>query len=216
MKSIPIRTGVLAIVAMLMLCAVAALAASAAELEQVPAKGSFTVSSTAGTFETVGKTSVTCTKASGSGEVTGVKTGKSKTTFEGCTGPLGVKCTSSGAASGNIVTEINSELVWLNKASKLAGQKLALAKEVTIACSIIKLTVRGATLCPVEPVNTKTTTIKFPCKESGGKQEFREFENEKGEKSKAITETNKGGGFEESGLSATETLTFPEAVEIKT
>jgi hypothetical protein len=76
--------------------------------------------------------------------------------------------------------------------------------------------VKGSTLCPVEPTNTKTTTFKLPCKESGGKQEFREYENEKGEKFKAITETNKGGGFEESALSATETLTFPEAVEIKT
>lgn len=216
MRTIRIRTAVVAFVAMLMLSAVAALAASAAELEQIPAKGKFTVSSSSGKFETVGKSSVSCTKATGSGEVTGAKTGKSTTTFEGCTGPLGVKCTSSGATSGNIVTEINSELVWLNKSTKTAGQKLALAKEVTINCSLIKLKVRGATLCPVEPVNTKTKTFTFPCKESAGKQEFREYENESGEKFKAITETNVSGSFEESGLSATETLTFPEAVEIKT
>jgi hypothetical protein len=215
-KSTRIRTVVLAIISTLALFAVGALAASAAELEQVPAKGTFTVKSEGGTFETHSKEKVSCKKDSGSGELTGAKTDKSTVTFEECTGPLGVKCTSSGAKAGTIVTEINSELVWLSKASKLAGEKLALAKEVTIACSFIKLTVKGSTLCPVEPVNTKTTALKINCKQSAGKQEFTEFENEKGEKSKAITETNKGGGFEESGLASLETLTLSETGEIKT
>ena len=83
-------------------------------------------------------------------------------------------------------------------------------------CSIVKITVRGATLCPVEPVNTKTTTFKLVCKQTGGKQEFTEYENEAGEKFTAITESKKGSGsFEESGLQGTETLTFGELAEIK-
>ncbi len=216
MKTIRIRMVLLAVVSALAMCAVAATAASAAELEQVPAKGAFTVKSESGTFETVGKQKVTCKSDSGSGEITGAKTDKSKVTFEGCTGPLGVKCTSSGAkVAGTIETEVNSELVWLSKASLKAGEKLALAKEVTISCSFVKLVVRGATLCPVEPVNTKTTAFKIVCKQSAGKQEFREYENEKGEKFKAITETNVNGSFEESALASTETLTFGEEAEIK-
>lgn len=205
----------LAMLAALAMSALAASAASAAELEQVPASGKFTVSAAkGGTFETHGKTSITCTKATGSGEVTGVKTDKSKVTFEGCTGTLGVKCT-AGSKSGSIETEINSELVWLNKSSKIAGQKLALAKELSISCSILKVKVKGASLCPVEPVNTKTTTFSLVCKQSGGKQEYTEYENESGEKAKAITETELGAGWEESGLSSTESLTFSESVEIK-
>lgn len=216
MSSARIRTIVLALVSVFAMSAVAAAAASAAELEQVPSSGSFTVTGENGVFETHAKEKISCKKISGSGELTGVKTDKSKVTFEECTGPLGVKCTSSGQTSGKIATEINSELVWLSKASLKAGQKLALAKELSITCSIVKITVRGATLCPVEPVNTKTTTFKLVCKQTGGKQEFTEYENEAGEKFTAITESKKGSGsFEESGLQGTETLTFGELAEIK-
>ncbi|MFI4991498.1 MAG: hypothetical protein ACHQHO_11375 [Solirubrobacterales bacterium] len=214
MKTIRIRTIMFAVVSALALSAIAATAASAAELEQLPGKGTFTVKSESGVFETHSKENVSCKTDSGSGEITGAKTDKSKVTFEGCTGPFGVKCTSSGAKGGNIETEVNSELVWLSKASLKAGEKLTLAKEVTIACSFIKLIVKGSTLCPVEPVNTKTTAFKIICKQSGGKQEFTEYENEKGEKIKAITETNKSGSFEESALASTETLTFGELSEI--
>ncbi len=214
MKTNRIKTVVLAVVAVLAISAVAATAASAAELEQLPPSGKFTVKSGASAFETHSKEKVSCKSDSGSGEITGAKTDKSKVTFEGCTGPLGVTCTSSGAKSGNIETEINSELVWLSKSGLKAGEKLALAKEITISCSFIKLTVRGATLCPVSPVNTKTTTFTITCSQSGGKQEFTEYENEKGEKIKAITETKKGSSFEESALASTETLTFGEEAEI--
>lgn len=216
MTAARIRTTFVALLAVFALSAVAASAASAAELEQVPPSGKFTVKSETGVFETHAKEKITCKKATGSGEITGVKTDKSKVTFEECTGPLGVKCTSSGQSSGNIATEINSELVWLSKASLKAGEKLALAKELSITCSIVKLTVQGSTLCPVEPVNTKTTTFKLVCKQTAGKQEFTEYETESGEKIKAITLTKKGSGsFEESGLQATETLTFTELAEIK-
>ncbi len=194
--------------------AVAAASASAAELEQIPASGKFTVSAAAGgTFQTKSGSSITCKTVSGSGEVTGVKTATSKVTFEGCTS-LGFKCT-AGKTAGSIETEINGELVWLSKAGLKAGQKLTLAKELSVTCSFIKITVKGSTLCPIEPVNTKTTTLKLSCKQTGGKQEFTEYENEKGEKFKAITESNKGGGFEESGLTSAESLSFTTMVEVK-
>ena len=210
-----IRATMLALVAVFALGVVSVATASAAELEQIPSTGRFTVRSEASTFETHSKERISCKRDSGEGELTGVKTDRSKVTFEECTGPLNVKCTSSGAKTGNIETEINSELVWLSKSGLKAGEKLALAKELSISCSIIKIKVRGATLCPVEPVNVRTTTVKLVCRQSGGKQEFTEYENEKGEKFKAITESSKGGAFEESGLASTETLTFSEPGEIR-
>lgn len=198
----------------LALSAAVASAASAAELEQVPASGKFTVGAPeGGSFETTSGTVIKCTGATGSGEVTGVKTGKSTVKFEGCTSS-GISCNTSGAKSGVIETEITSELVWLNKSSKIAGQDLV-AKETTITCLIIKAKVRGSTICPVEPTNTKTTTFKLVCKQTKGIQEYTEYENEKGEKFKDITETELGKGWKQSGLGSNETLTFSEKVEIK-
>jgi hypothetical protein len=210
-----IRIMVLALVSVVTLSATAVATASAAEIEQLPPSGKFTVSSEKSTFETHSKEAVKCKKDSGSGEITGAKTDKSKVTFEGCTGPLGVTCTSSGAKSGDIETEVNSELSWLNKAENKVGVKLALAKEIAIKCSFVELKVKGSTLCPIEPVNTSTATFKIICKQTAGKQEFTELENESGTKIKSITETNKGSGFEESALESTETLTFTAAAEIK-
>jgi hypothetical protein len=209
------RTGVtlLAAIVALAIGAVASTSASAAELEQIPSSGKFTVSAAGGTFETKSGSKITCKTVSGSGEVTGVKTATSKVTFEGCTSS-GFKCT-AGKTAGNIETEINGELVWLSKSGLKAGQKLSLAKELSVTCAIIKIAVKGSSLCPVEPVNTKTTTIKLVCTQTGGKQSFTEYENEKGEKFKAVTESNKGGGFEESGLSSTESLSFSTMVEVK-
>jgi hypothetical protein len=189
--------------------------AAAAELEQVPGKGTFTIESSKSVFETHSKEKVTCSKDKGSGKLTGPKTDESETTFEKCTGPLGVTCTGEGDSSGDIVTPIHSELVWLSKSKKEAGEKLELAKEITIKCSFVSLKVKGATLCPVKPTNEKTKKVEIVCTQSAGKQSNTEYENEAGEKKTAKTETNKGSGFEESGLQSTETLSLAEEGEIK-
>lgn len=209
------RTSVtlLAAIVALAIGAVTAASASAAELEQTPTSGKFTVSAAGGTFQTKSGSEITCKTVSGSGEVTGAKTATSKVTFEGCTSS-GVKCT-AGKTSGSIETEINGELVWLSKAGLSAGQKLTLAKELTVTCLFIKIKVKGSTLCPIEPVNEKTTTLKLTCKQKGGKQEFTEYENEEGKKIQAITLTNISGTFEESGLASTESLSFSSMVEVK-
>ncbi len=209
----------LALLAALTACATASPAASAALPEQVPSTGAFTIASGAGTFETVKKEAVKCTGDKGAGELTGPKTGKAKITFEGCTGPFGVKCNSTGEAAGKVTTELNSELVYLNKAKKEVGEKLALAKEVEIKCTALAtLKVRGATLCLILPPLNEPPRKEFTlaCEQAAGKQRFTEFENAAGEKVKAITETSKNGGaFEESGLQDTDVLTFLVNEEIR-
>jgi len=208
---------VLGLTALLAMTAVAS--ASAALPEQSPAEGTFEVSSKAGTFETVGKEKVECTGAKGSGKLTGAKTDTSKVTFEGCKAKdiISVSCSTKGAKSGDIETEIDSELVWKSKAKEEVLEKLTLAKEVEIECtSLVKIKVKGTTLCPVSPVNKKTKTVTLACTQSGGKQNPEEYENEKGEKVKAITESSKNGGkFEQSGLQSEETLTLSTEGEIK-
>ena len=194
MSNTRIGTMVVTLMAVFAVSAVASATASASLPEQVPASGKFTVKSEKGTFETIGKESIKCSSDKGEGEITGPKTDKSKLTFEVCVGPLGVKCNSSGASSGDISIEINSELVWLNKAKEEVGEDLVLAKEVTIKCTALQtLKVKGSTVCPVAPTNTKTTTFTITCKQKEGKQEFTEYENEAGTKIKDITETEGSG-----------------------
>ena len=217
-----IRTMVLSVLAICVIGAVASASASAALPEQVPASGKLTISSGASVFETKAGEKVSCTKDSGSGEITGPKTSTATATFEGCSASLigiKVKC-QTGAIEGNIVTELKNELAYINKAKKEVGLDSVLAKELTIKCGTFEtLKVKGSTVCPVSPINTKTKTLTLSCKQTKGVQSPTEFENEKGEKVKDITETKGEGlksfGFEQSGLTSTETLTLATEGEIK-
>lgn len=216
-----IRTMVLSLLATCAIGAVASASASAALPEQVPASGKLTISSGASVFETKAGEKVSCTKDSGSGEITGAKTSTGTVTFEGCTASLlGVKIKCQTGAEGDIVTELKNELVYINKSKKEVGLDSVLAKELTIKCgSFETLKVKGSTICPISPINTKTKTLTLSCKQKKGVQEPTEYENAKGEKVKDITET-KGEGlktfaFEQSGLESTETLTLATEGEIK-
>jgi len=217
-----IRTMVLSLLATCAICAVTSASASAALPEQVPASGKLTISSGASVFETKAGEKVSCTKDSGSGEITGAKTSTGTVTFESCTATfagLKFKC-STGSTEGNIVTELKNELVYINKAKKEVGLDSVLAKELTIKCGGFEtLKVKGSTICPISPINSKTKTLTLTCTQKKGVQEPTEYENEKGEKVKDITET-KGEGlksfaFEPSGLQSTETLTLAIEGEIK-
>lgn len=207
MRNIRIITVCLGLAAVFALSAAAS--ASALELEQVPSTGTFKVLSGKSTFETVGGTKLECEKDSGSGKLLGAQLDDSLVTFEKCSSS-GVSCSSSGQKSGNIETTVMSELVWLSKSSKQAGEKLLLTTPVKITCLIISKEVTGATLCPVSPVNSKTAKVLLGCKQSGGKQEFTEYENESGQKFKAVTITS----GEESGLTSDEVLDLEKEGEI--
>jgi hypothetical protein len=220
MREMRIKMIGLTAIAMLAISAIATAAASAALPEQVPASGTFTATSGKSTFETKSGEKVVCEEDKASGEITGAKTDKSTITFSKCEA-FGLKCKSKGAASGEIVLKMNSELVYINKSKKEVGNILTLAEELTIECTVLqKLKVKGATLCPITPVNTKTKTFTLTCTETKGVQQPTEYENSSGVKVKApITET-KGEGlksfaFEQSGLEGTDTLTFATESEIK-
>lgn len=219
MRSTRTRMVGLALVAVFAISAVVASAASAALPEQTPTTGTFTGTSGASTFETKSGEQVKCTSGAVTGEVTGAKSSKSKITFKGCAA-FGFKCNSSGAGSGEIVLNVNGELVYIMKATKEVGLINTLSAELTIKCSAFQtLKVKGSTLCPLTPVNTKTTKYKLVCKETKGVQEPINYEPVSTLIKAPITET-KGEGlktfaFEQSGLLGTTELTFASEGEIK-
>jgi hypothetical protein len=220
MRNARIRTVLLAIVAVFAMSAIASATASAALPEQSPATGKFTGTSGASTFETKSGEKVTCKEDKISGESTSVKTSTSKITFKGCEA-FGLKCNSSGAGSGEIVLNVTGLLVYISETEKKVGLINTLTAELTIKCTAFQtLKVKGSTLCPITPVNTKTKTYSVVCTEVKGVQQPTEYFNEKKEKVKApITET-KGEGlksfaFEQSGLAGTDSLTFEKEGEIK-
>jgi len=208
----------LALVAMFAMSAIVASAASAALPEQVPATGKFTGTSGASTFETLKEEKVKCTSDAITGEITGAKSSKATITFKGCEG-LGLKCNSEGAGSGEIVLKVTGELVYIMKSTKEVGLINTLEKELTIKCTAFQtLKVKGSTLCPITPVNTKTTKYKVVCKMTKGMQEPANYEPGSELIIAPFTET-KGEGlkkfaFEQSGLTGTDELTLPEG-EIK-
>jgi hypothetical protein len=208
---------VLALCAIALVSAVATATASAALPSQSPTTGTFKVKSGASSFQLSNEEKVKCSSDSGEGKLTGEKTSESTVKFEGCEA-FGFKCSSSGAKSGVIETSIDSTLVYLakeGKATTTVGEDLQLAKEVSITCLIVTLKVKGSTLCPITPINTKTKTLTLTCKDTKGIQEYTEYENEKGEIVKDITETTKGGKTFQSGLESTETLELSTEGEIK-
>ena len=204
----------LALVAVFAMSAIVASAASAALPEQLPATGKFTGTSGASTFETLKGEKVKCTSDTITGEITGAKTSKSTITFKGCEG-LGLKCNTSGAGSGEIVLNVTGTLVYIMKSTKEVGLLNTLGAALTIKCTAFEtLVVRGSTLCPITPVNTKTTKYKVVCKATKGMQEPANYEPGSELIKAPVTETEGKGlisfPFEESGLTGTDELTLPE------
>jgi hypothetical protein len=161
-----IKTLSVALAAVFVFGAVAAASASAsqpkAELESGTFPVSFTGAGGAGTLEVLPtpKRTVSCTGNKSSGEIASATTvKKAKVIFTGCTatGPFGIKvnCTSSGAATGEIVSNL------------LEGslQYIAL-HELEIAGKKVKTNV-GIDLKPESP---NTEFAKFVC---GGVQEMK-------------------------------------------
>jgi hypothetical protein len=220
-----IRTAGSILVAMLAISAIASASASAALPELVNSKGEelvkkkYTATSGKGKFQTEKNGIIECEKDTATGEVTGPKTGTTTVKFTKCAFS-GLSCKTAGASSGEIRVEAVSKLVYINKSTKEVGLDLE-AKESTVECPLEKLKVRGSVIGVIaaKDVNTPVTEVELVFKQTGGKQEPSQYENEKGEKVTDITETEGSGlktfKFEPSGLSSTDVLKFEETIEIK-
>jgi hypothetical protein len=175
------------------------------------------------TLETKSGEKVSCTADTNSGEVTGVKTSKTTVTFTGCSAFGILKCSTTGAKSGEIILKSNVKVVYISKSAKEVGLAFELEKEVVIECtSSEKLHVRGGNIGKLTPVNSPTSKPTLTFAQTKGVQSPTEYENESGGKVKLITETSGEGlkkfAFEQSGLSSTDELEFgspAKTVEVK-
>jgi hypothetical protein len=204
----------LVLAAVLAVSAIASASASAlpALPELVNSKGEaakVTYTSTSGTsvLENTSGEKITCTADTDEGKTTGASTSTSTVHFTGCTSS-GVSCKTSGAKSGEIVTEAEGTLYWINESKKEAGLALT-AKEKEITCLIIKKKVSGCALGRISPLEKLTSEYELVFKQTKGVQEPKEYED-KGEKHVCKTETS----GKESGLTSTDKLKYSEPVEL--
>jgi hypothetical protein len=172
------------------------------------------------TFETVTKRKVVCTGESGGGEYTGRKTVGSVTfDFVGCA-MSGVKCSSLGAAEGEIRTStLQGELGVVTTspegpAKNAIGLDLLPAAEagpvMEFECGVTAVSVRGSVIASVSRNAMKLTT-NLVYAQTAGKQKPEGFAGEP----KDVLEASFGEApFEQIGLKLTTIQTNEEKLEI--
>jgi hypothetical protein len=185
----------------------------------------FTGSSGTGTLETRGRVKVECKHEASSGEFTGPKTGDNiNVTFTECSESLKHKCTSAGAAEGEIKTvTLAAELVWEKKPKKTAIRLFPQSGAffASFICGPAEVEVRensttGGILVPILADKAQTTvTEKFTAK--SGVQKPDAYYNSANEKVPCFLEAKIGGSvFEQSGQTETNIMVDEEALEVNT
>lgn len=180
-------------------------------------KAYFTLSGGAGTLETVGETRIVCKTESGTGEYSGTKEIANEVLeLAGCEYE-GSKCTTAGAATGEIVTSaLRGELGWKNKKTgAVALDLLPEEEEAPIAeakCGSAPVVVQGSVIVPLTK-DTMQTADTLQYEEAKGKQQPERFE---GEPKDVLEASIAGEAFEQAGLTVTSTQTNEEEVEVNT
>lgn len=206
---------VLALVAMLLLGAISAGAASAAEFKAKPSfPVNFTGSGGAGLLETKAGRSVTCTETKvTSGSVASSSEAHATVVFHGCFAEhvALLTCQSAGRASGEIATSVAATPIDLNAAHTEAGLLLTPASGevfVEFKCSLgpinETLKVKGSVIgkVPTSELNAFRSSLNLEFKALKGAQEFTQVEGT-GTKHVLMTEGEGTEPFaaEESGIS---------------
>ena len=190
-----------------------------------PAKPGLTVTAGTVSFETAtipsfatSRILVTCSSASGSGEITAPQNISESLTFSGCHAsglPGGSsECQNHGAGSAEISTEALSGRIGLIEAKgsdvglDLAGAGGTIA---SFQCASAPVTLEGSVIVAVKP-NKMLATQALKYKATKGKQAV---ESLKGEPTDVLESSFLGGPFEQTGLTGTVTIKTAEAIEIK-
>jgi len=181
-------------------------------------KATFTTSARAEaalTLETVRKVKVTCKGEVSSGEYTGPTTvGGVVVTLTGCEALL-TKCTSAGAAEGEIVTStLEGVLGWEAKEEHRVALDLFPVETggvfTEFVCGATSMAVRGSVISPVISGRMQSsTTVKYAATAGHQKPEHLE-----GEPNDVLESSLLGGSFEQTGLTLTTTLTNAEPIEV--
>jgi hypothetical protein len=218
--------GATLIVAMMLLFVPAGASATSPVLEFVVPGHSLPVSFTAESgpvsAEMAGfKSFVHCAASHGEGEITGPRSTVSSYRLTGCVteGSSHQKCKSEDAQQEEIKTgPIEADLVYIDQANHEVGMLLNPGRGIymTFECGGESAEGRGAFLAPVSPVNQAATSFTATLSQSGSAQTPNEYENENGEKLKAIP-TGKRGSHEwvTTGVQAAFTVDPNVPVEIK-
>jgi hypothetical protein len=156
-------------------------------------------------------------------------------TFKSCKGSsiLSGSCKSAGAAEGEVKTaELEGKLAYATKKQEvgLALQSKAGGNLAEITCTsgtkVETVKIRGAVFAPASTVYAKGKSFRLSLAAEGGVQKPVEYENEKGEATKATLEAEGSGNeafaFEQAGLSTykvsrpePDALTTTAATQIK-
>jgi hypothetical protein len=200
-----------AIVALAALSVIGSATASAALPEFLPAEGTFTSTSGAGTLAIEEGNTITCESDTNTGSITGAKTVKLTVEFKGCKIFGFIGASSAGDASGVILVEATGELCYLSKAAKTVGLTLTLTKNVVISAAGQKSEVKGKFIGEVKPVNTATTKGELILKEEKGLQSIKKCE---GGAETELEANENGGAFKKAGETTTDTITFAKSTTI--
>jgi hypothetical protein len=202
----------IAILAVTAISAIAASSASAMKLTYSGA-GKFTVTSGAGTLETVGGVQVTCKTDLGTGQLgkSPATTAELTVSFSECEA-LGKKCTSSGGASGLIDTVKLLATFGEVKTKEVGGALLKPASGtaflVPVKCGATALAVTGSVIGEFTTkldTQTNLVTLLFGLKAGEKvKQAITKFVGE--EKTNVLESSLEGGAFEVAGLESKEDL----------
>jgi FG-GAP repeat len=172
------------------------------------------------TLESAVKTSkMTCTGETSNGEYTGLKTvGGLVLTLTGCTRGT-EKCSSVGAAAGEIVTKsLEGQLGFIEREPTASKDKIGLDLNpagitglvVEFSCGSTVVSVQGSVIVPVK-ANKMSVTQALKFKASKGRQTPERFE---GVAKDILEESFNGGTPENTGLKVSITQTSEEDVEV--
>jgi hypothetical protein len=177
-----------------------------------PFPNSFTAKSGVTTLETTSKALIHCVTDTGTGELSGAKTGSVTLTFTGCElVTLALPCNTAGLPPGEIVTTtLLMTLGYINEPKKEVGIDLSTATGgplMKFFCGPLETTVKGSVIGKVTPVNKLIKppghfTLKFT--QATGHQKPSHFEAGPID----VLSTSFGGPPLESGLASTDSLAF--------
>jgi hypothetical protein len=205
------------------LAGAAATAASAAEpiFERVvvtPVKEGEKISYTAVgakvSLETVGKNKITCLTSAGKGAITGPSALNMSITFKGCESSA-TKCTSTGAAEGEILTTAFEGKLGNLKSGSTPGVAFFQGKEKStaaeFACGTTKVKLTGGVVGPISTVGKVESKLTLSYTAKSGIQLF---ESLFGGPLDVLDLQFGEGTAEQSGLVAKFTLKLSESLEI--
>jgi hypothetical protein len=215
-----IRLMGLALIAVFAMGAIAATAAMAEKPEfSPPEKNVFSTSGGKAKFEQKeGIAPVSAEKSTGKGEVTNAKEGTFDELFENTTVPLGGKATGlEDKTVGSVLVKGTFKLGYLDAAKTKVGVVFKIIETHFEAEKLITLvSVRGAAIGQITPLNTKTKVFTVELTGAGGVQTFTEILNATNsgfEKFKLESEIN-GGAFTQSDEVTTVKITTTKEASI--